>query len=80
MNWIKATGFSAITMPTMWQTIRTAPFDIELELAVIDRDGPHTLVFPCRRALRGWIEAETGKKIAVRPTHWRPWNDRHVGS
>ena len=50
------------------------PFDIELELAVIDGDGPHALVFPCRRALRGWIKAETGGQIAVRPTHWRPWN------
>jgi len=32
----------------MWQPIRIAPFDIDLELAVIDGDGPHTLVFPCR--------------------------------
>src|SRR5262249_36522194 len=32
-----------------WQPVATAPFDRDLELAVIDYDGPHALVFPCRR-------------------------------
>jgi hypothetical protein len=32
----------------MWLPIHTAPFDAEIELAVIDREGPHALVFPCR--------------------------------
>jgi len=63
----------------MWQRIGTAPFDIEIELAVIDHDGPHALVFPCRRALRAWIKAETAESIAVRPTHWRPWNGTQAG-
>ena len=33
----------------MWQPASNAPFDCDLELAVIDRDGQHALVFPCRR-------------------------------
>lgn len=57
----------------MWQPIESAPFEAEIELAVIDREGSHALVFPCRRALRGWLKAETGEKIVVHPTHWRPW-------
>jgi hypothetical protein len=57
----------------MWQPVSIAPFDRDLELAVIDGAGPHALVFPCRRLLRGWIKAETGERIEVRPTHWRPW-------
>jgi hypothetical protein len=57
----------------MWQPVSIAPFDCDLELAVIDGDGPHALVFPCRRVLRGWTKAETGEGIEVRPTHWRPW-------
>ncbi len=28
-------------------------------------EGPHALVFPSRRALRGWLKAETGEMIAV---------------
>ena len=36
----------------MWQSIPSAPFDRDLELAVIDDDGTHALVFPCRR-IRG---------------------------
>ena len=57
----------------MWQPISSAPFDRDLELAVIDGDGPHALVFPCRRVLGGWTKAETKERIEVRPTHWRPW-------
>jgi hypothetical protein len=57
----------------MWQPIVTAPFDRDLELAVIDHDGPHALVFPCRRVLDGWIKADDEVRVAVYPTHWRPW-------
>lgn len=57
----------------MWENITTAPFEGELELAVIDEDGEHSLVFPCRRTPGGWLNAETGVRIDVRPTHWRPW-------
>jgi len=56
-----------------WQLISTAPFDRDLELAVINYDGTHALVFPCRRVLGGWSKAETKERIDVRPTHWREW-------
>ena len=59
----------------MWRPISTAPFDCDLELAVIDSGGPHALVFPCRRILGGWIDAITKGRIEVQPTHWREWND-----
>ncbi len=57
----------------MWETITNAPFDCDLELAVFDHEGPHALVFPCRRILGGWINAQTRARLEVRPTHWRPW-------
>ena len=56
-----------------WQSIKSAPFDCDLELAVINHDGVHGLVFPCRRVLDGWIKAETRERIDVQPTHWREW-------
>jgi hypothetical protein len=56
-----------------WHPISSAPFDRDLKLAVIDYDGPHALVFPCRRILCGWISAETKERIDVHPTHWRGW-------
>jgi hypothetical protein len=37
----------------MWQPISSTPYDLDLELAVIDEDGSHALVFPCRRVLDG---------------------------
>jgi len=64
---------SAADTATMWQTISSAPFDRDLELAVIDEDGPHALVFPCRRILNGWMNAETKERLDVHPTHWRQW-------
>ena len=60
----------------VWQPIANAPFDRDIELAVIDQDGPHMLVFPCRRVLHGWINAETQLQITVHPTHWRPWGGK----
>ncbi|HYA06335.1 MAG TPA: hypothetical protein VEF90_10630 [Xanthobacteraceae bacterium] len=59
----------------MWRPISTAPFDRDLELAVIDSSGPHALVFPCRRLLGGWINAVSKIRIEVQPTHWREWNN-----
>jgi hypothetical protein len=60
-------------MRAMWQLISTAPFDCDLELAVIDGDGPHALVFACRRILDGWMNAATRERLDVHPTHWREW-------
>jgi hypothetical protein len=57
----------------MWQPISSAPFGRDLELAVLDADGAHALVFPCKRVPGGWINAATKRWIDVRPTHWREW-------
>jgi hypothetical protein len=56
-----------------WQPIVTAPFDRDLGLAVINYDGTHALVFPCRRILGGWKNAETKERVTVYPTHWCEW-------
>jgi hypothetical protein len=58
-----------------WQPIGTAPFGRDLEVAVINYDGTHALMFPCRRILNGWLNAETDKLVVVYPTHWREWQD-----
>jgi hypothetical protein len=58
-----------------WQRIASAPFDRELQLAVIDYRGTHALIFPCRRILDGWVKADTKERIDVQPTHWREWKE-----
>lgn len=63
----------------MWRDIATAPFDRDLQLAVIDADGLHALVFPCRRTGGGWINARTGARLDVHPTHWRAWEEQAAG-
>ena len=55
----------------MWRSISTAPFDRDLVLAVLDKDGEHPLVFRCRRVPHGWINAETKRQIDVRPSNWQ---------
>jgi len=57
-----------------WQHIATAPFDKDLELAVLDKDGVHALAFACRRTAGGWINAKTKQRIEVSPSHWREWD------
>jgi hypothetical protein len=63
-------------MPQNWQPISTAPLDQDLELAVMENGDAHALVFSCRRAAQGWINASTGKLIEVNPTHWRDWREK----
>ena len=58
-----------------WRAIATAPLGRDLELAVLDSDGFHALVFPCRRVPRGWANAKTRAPVGVHPTHWREWDD-----
>ena len=56
----------------MWHLISNAPFDRDLEPALIDKkNGVHAICFPCRRVLGGWIKAEMKTPINVHPTHWR---------
>ncbi|WJR80181.1 hypothetical protein [Bradyrhizobium sp. NP1] len=57
----------------IWQPISTAPFGPDLEVAVIEGDLIHALVFACRRAPDGWVKVATRERIVVSPTHWRPW-------
>jgi len=59
-----------------WHPIATAPFDRDLELAVLEKDDVHALVVRCRRDSLGWVNAATGQPIRVDPTHWREWRDR----
>jgi len=57
-----------------WKPIDTAPFDRDVELAVINVAGKHALTFPCRRTIGGWVNAVTKKQLYfVLPTHWRVW-------
>jgi hypothetical protein len=64
--------------PLIWETISTAPFDRDLELAVIEVDRVHQLIFACRRTQNGWINAQTNQRVIVDPTHWRPWEKDRV--
>lgn len=57
----------------MWKPVAEAPFGQDLQLAVINIDGAHSLAFPCRRKLHGWARSETNEEVDILPTHWRPW-------
>lgn len=66
---------SADDIAHIWTPVELAPSGVDLELAVIDGEGTHTLVFPCRRIATGWIDAATGKTLPIGPTHWRIWGE-----
>jgi hypothetical protein len=63
-------------MDIMWYPVLTAPFDRDLEIAIVDDTGVCAILFPCRRILGGWIKAESKRWINVRPTHWREWTTK----
>ncbi len=61
---------------TTWETISMAPYDRDIELAVVDGDRVHPLVFACRRTPGGWVKATTLERVNVNPTHWRLWQPK----
>lgn len=59
----------------IWDGIATAPYDRDLEVAVIEGRAVHPLVFACRRVPDGWIKVASRERIVVNPTHWRLWRE-----
>ncbi len=76
--YLNARQMCALQSAKMWRDISTAPFDRDLELAVLDGEGSHALVFPCRRTVGGWMKTGTRERIDVHPTHWREWQGRDL--
>jgi len=64
----------------MWSPVASAPFERDLEVAVIDGNGAHVIVFPCRRVLGGWVKAASGQRLVFSPTHWRPWQQDPIAA
>lgn len=56
----------------MWQPVTNAPFEQDIELAVLE-DGLHAVIFPCQRTLVGWVKSDTRERLDISPTHWRAW-------
>jgi hypothetical protein len=61
-----------------WKPIAAAPADTDLELSIYDEGEYHALVFPCRRDGSSWRDVPTSCFMPLRPTHWRPWERKHV--
>jgi hypothetical protein len=56
-----------------WVRVSIAPSDVDLEVCVINKQGIHALVFPCRKDGTDWVNAATKKRVDIAPTHWRKW-------
>lgn len=63
------------SLPQGWLPVSIAPFDADLEVAVMEKRGVHALVFPVRRSGSDWVDALTKRRIDIQPTHWRKWTD-----
>lgn len=60
----------------LWEGISMAPYEQDIELAVIDGDHVYPVIFACHRTPHGWVKASTHERILVSPTHWRPWSGK----
>jgi hypothetical protein len=58
---------------SVWIPIHAAPFDRDIELAVIDGHDINAIEFPCRREIDGWKSAGDRRPVGIDPTHWRHW-------
>jgi hypothetical protein len=71
MNQTSKTALIVTMCDANWQPIASAPFELDLELAVIEDGEIHRLIVRCQRTTFGWRDAATGSRIDVHPTHWR---------
>lgn len=53
-----------------WREIASAPFDREIEVAIIDGNTGLPGV-SCLRHRDGWLDAKTLRPVEVTATHWR---------
>jgi len=58
---------------SVWIPAHAAPFDRDIELAVIDGHDVAAVGYPCRRECDGWKNADDRKPLGIDPTHWRYW-------
>jgi hypothetical protein len=68
MDWIIA--FLSRLLGNEWREIASAPFDREIEVAIIDEEIG-VLSSSCLRHGNGWLDAETLRPIELTATHWR---------
>ena len=61
---------SRLLRAEQWREIASAPYDREIELAVIGNDVS-VLDGSCLRHGDTWLDAETLRPVTVSATHWR---------
>ena len=57
-----------------WNTAETAPDGVIAQVRVTDNNGSdYLLPYPCELTKEGWVNAASGKPLAVRVTYWKPY-------
>ena len=55
-----------------WNKVETAPAGVIAQVRVTDGAGPeYVLPYPCTLSRDGWVNAASGKPLAVRPAYWK---------
>jgi hypothetical protein len=55
-----------------WQSIDSAPFDVDVRLQVTDgQRGPYRLPNSCRLTASGWVSSSKGTPLVVTPIKWK---------
>jgi hypothetical protein len=60
-------------VPVMWRSVVEASFGKDMELAAIDDEDVHALVFPCQPMPATLVNAMTGEILNDHPTRWCAW-------
>ena len=57
-----------------WGRAETAPEGVIAQVRVADNWGSdYLLPYPCELTKEGWVNAASGKPLAVRVTYWKPY-------
>jgi hypothetical protein len=56
-----------------WKPIERAPVGVPLRVRVGEGADDYALPFPVLLTSGGWVNARSGKALALRPTQWHPF-------
>jgi hypothetical protein len=55
-----------------WKKVDTAPEGVMAQVRVTDGcDSDYLLQYPCKLTKNGWVNAASGKPLAVRAIYWK---------
>jgi hypothetical protein len=68
---------NVLERPDVWRRVDgSEPIATDLEICVEENGELIPLVFPCRKKVAMRVDARSGRRLIIHPSHWRLWQSK----